>query len=130
MRRKWKFIVPMLALLGTCLLFRYALFIGYVPTESMEPTLKKGSIIVGSRIFGELEVGDIVVFRHEGKLLVKRIAAVGGDIINHKGTVLTVPSGCLYMLGDCPDNSSDSRFWDDPFITNKDVIAVLGSALN
>lgn len=130
MRRKWKFAVPALALLCTCLLFRFVLFIGYVPSESMEPTLKKGSIIVGSRLFGELKVGDIIVFRHEGKLLVKRIAAVGGDIMNHKAAVLTVPSGCLYVLGDCPDNSSDSRFWDDPFVKNEDVIAVLGVALN
>lgn len=100
MRRKWKFAVPVLVLLGICLLFRFVLFIGYVPTESMEPTLKKGSITVGSRLFGKLDVGDIIVFRHGDKLLVKRIAAVGGDTIRHWGKKLTVPEGCFYVLGD------------------------------
>ena len=94
MRRKWKFIVPALALLGTCLLFRFVLFIGYVPTESMEPTLKRGSIIVGSRLFGELKVGDIVVFRHGGKLLVKRIAATEGNVVEYKGQGMTAGRQC------------------------------------
>ena len=123
MRRKWKFIVPMLALLGTCLLFRFVLFIGYVPTESMKPTLKKGSIIVGSRIFGELEVGDIIVFRHEDKLLVKRIAATEGNMVEYKGQRMTVPEDCFYVLGDNSGNSFDSRFWTKPFITYSSIIS-------
>lgn len=115
MRKKWKFIVPVLALLGTCLLFRCVLFIGYVPTDSMEPTLKKGSIIVGSRIFGKLKVGDIIVFRYEGRLLVKRIAATEGYVVSHRGKWLTVPEDCFYLLGDNRENSWDARYWDRPF---------------
>ena len=125
MRRKWKFAVPALALLGTCLLFRFVLFIGYVPSESMEPTLKKGSIIVGSRLFGELKAGDIIVFRHGGKLLVKRIAAVGGDTVWHRGKKLTVPEGHFYVLGDNKKISLASRYWEDPFAERRAVIAVL-----
>lgn len=124
MRKKWKFAVPALALLGTCLLFRFVLFIGYVPSASMEPTLKKDSIIVGSRLFGELEVGDIIVFRHEGKLLVKRIAAVDGEAILHKGQIVRVPKDRFYVLGDNMENSWDSRYWDAPFVEGSDVIAV------
>lgn len=123
MRRKWKFIVPALALLGTCLLFRFVLFIGYVPTESMEPTLKRGSIIVGSRLFGELKVGDIVVFRHGGKLLVKRIAATEGNVVEYKGQGMTVPKDCFYVLGDNAGNSFDSRFWTKPFISYSAIIS-------
>lgn len=125
MRRKWKFVIPALALLGTCLLFRFVLFVGYVPTESMKPTLKKGSIIVGSRLFGELEVGDVIVFRHEGKLLVKRIAAVGGDIVEHKGRRLIVPEGCFYVLGDNTESSYDSRYWEEPFVQKQNLLALL-----
>ena len=125
MRRKWKFIVPVLALLGTCLLFRFVLFIGYVPSESMEPTLKKGSIIVGSRLFGELKVGDIIVFRHEGRLLVKRIAATEGKMVEYKGQRTTVPKGCFYVLGDNAGNSFDSRFWKKPFIAYSSIISTL-----
>ncbi len=49
----------------------------------MEPTIPKGRYIVGTRILGELKVGDIIVFVHGGKLLIKRIAAVGGDTVIH-----------------------------------------------
>lgn len=47
--KRW-FVIPALALAVTLLLFRFVLFIGYVPTASMEPTLHKDSLIVGSRI--------------------------------------------------------------------------------
>lgn len=48
---------------------------GYVPTSSMEPTLETGSLILGLRLFDELETGDIIIFRHDSSYLVKRIAA-------------------------------------------------------
>lgn len=123
MQRKWRAIVPALVLIGTFLLFQFVLFVGYVPTESMEPTIKKGSVIVGSRLFGELEVGDIVVFQHEGKLLVKRIAAVSGDTVWHWGKKLTVPERCFYVLGDNAENSYDSRLWLKPFIGYSAIIS-------
>ena len=98
MKKRWKacrkWIVPAMAALVTFILLKYVFLIGYVPTESMEPTLKKGSYVMGCRIYSELEAGDIVVFRHDGKLLVKRIAAVEGDIIERNGVSLTVPEGC------------------------------------
>ena len=112
-------------LVTTVLLFRFVFFVGYVPTESMEPTIPKGSYILGCRIFGELKVGDIIVFEHEGKQLVKRIYAVGSDVVEHKGQQLTVPEGCFYVLGDNKRNSLDSRYWEDPFAERCDVIAVL-----
>lgn len=125
MRKLLKWIVPILVLATILMLFRFVLFIGYVPTESMEPTIHKGSYILGCRIFGELNVGDIIVFEHEGKQLVKRIAAVGGDVVEHKGQQLTVPEGYFYVLGDNKKNSLDSRYWEEPFAERLDVIAVL-----
>lgn len=125
MRKFFRWLVPALVLAITILLFRFVLFIGYVPTESMEPTIHKGSYILGCRIFGEVKVGDIIVFEYEGKQMVKRIAAVGGDVVEHKGQQLTVPEGCFYVLGDNKKNSLDSRYWEDPFAERRDVIAVL-----
>jgi len=122
---KRRFIIPTFVIAGTLLLFRFVLFIGYVPTESMEPTLHRGSFIVGGRIMGELEVRDIVVFRRDGKLLVKRVAGMGGDIVEHRGGTMSVPAGELYLLGDNRSNSWDSRYWEYPFISEEDVIAKL-----
>lgn len=70
-------------------------------------------------------LGDIIIFRHDGKLLVKRIAAVGGDIVEKNGTSMTVPEGCYYVLGDNADSSYDSRYWLDPFVDGADVVAKL-----
>ena len=81
--RKKRFIIPGLILFVIVLAFKHVLFIGYVPSESMEPTLKAGSYIIGSRIYGELKTGDIIIFEHDGKMLVKRIAAEGHIVGNH-----------------------------------------------
>ena len=74
----------------------------------MEPTLKTGSVLLGIRIIGSIETGDIIVFRHNEKLFVKRVAAVGGDII-----------------GDNTEHSYDSRCWKEPFVERQDVLAVV-----
>ena len=55
----------------------------------------------------------------------KRIAAVGGDIVEKNGTSMTVPEGCYYVLGDNADSSYDSRYWLDPFVDGADVVAKL-----
>ena len=124
---KTRFIIPALVLAVTLVLFQFVLFVGYVPTESMEPTLHKGSFVVGSRIFDKLDVGDIVVFRHEGKLLVKRIAAIEGDMVEHRQEMLCVPNGKIYVLGDNRNCSVDSSSWNDPFISSSSVIAIVSA---
>ena len=91
----------------------------------MEPTLERGSYIIGCRIYSDLETGDIIIFRYEGKLLVKRIAAVEGERIEKNGVSIVVPEGCYYVLGDNADSSYDSRYWEDPFVREADVIAKL-----
>jgi signal peptidase I len=113
--------------LGCGLLFLFMLkclfFVGYVPSASMEPTVRKDSIIFGVRHMGNYKVGDVVIFEHDGRLIVKRIAAVPGDNVMIKGKNDTVPEGCYYMLGDNPDMSVDSRYWDEPFISVIRIIA-------
>lgn len=50
-----------------------------IPSESMRPTLEVGDRVVVSRLAGAPERWDIVVFRHGGKAVVKRLAGLGGE---------------------------------------------------
>ena len=100
---------------------------------------KAGSCILGYRLVGEIRRGDVLVFRHGGRMLVKRVAAVAGDAVylDAAGNVhvneelpyavksLTVPEGCFFMLGDNARESIDSRMWDQPFIKRGQVVAKL-----
>ena len=118
-------LIPAVCMIAVWILFRTLFFIGYVPTSSMEPTLPEGSIILGLRVYGKPQTGDIVVFEHEGRLLVKRIAASPGETVDVHGEEVTVPENNYYMLGDNTENSYDSRFWQNPFIAGESIAAKL-----
>ena len=123
MKRKWIILLPIITAVTILLLFRFVFLIGYVPSESMEPTLQKESFILGSRLFGDLKTGDIVVFEHEGTVMVKRIAACPGEEITVDGILYYVPDRSYFMLGDNKDNSYDSRYWECPYISEEKIIA-------
>ena len=137
-RFRWV-LLPVTLCLAVWVLFRFVLFLGYVPSASMEPTIPAGSVILGSRIFGELEQGDVVIFRHEGKILVKRIAAGEGDRIylddesgnfsvneplSGANRTLVVPQACFFVVGDNLEASVDSRLWSSPFLEEEEILAV------
>jgi len=124
MKKKW-LLIPLLSFALVLILFRYVIYIGYVPTDSMEPTIMAGDKIFGIRILGELEVGDVIVFEHEGTYMVKRIAAVPGDTLEINEEKIKIPKDCYYVLGDNYLNSFDSRFWDDPFVSKASIIAII-----
>ena len=140
--KKYKYRVkPWMLPVGLTLIFylvlRFVLLVGYVPTPSMEPTLRQNSIIIGTRLFGELKTGDIIVFQKDGVLVVKRIAGSPGERIDltkisymesvpipiYEQEVITVPENAYFLLGDNSQNSWDSRYWDDPFVPAEAIVA-------
>ena len=52
--KKMRFIIPMLCFVAAIVLLRFVFYIGYVPTESMEPTIPAGSKVIGVRIIQDL----------------------------------------------------------------------------
>jgi signal peptidase I len=74
-------------------------------TYSMFPTLLPGDILLTYRPWHPYRVNELVVFERQGQILVKRVAGIVGDTVF--GT--TVPHGYVYVLGDNPDKSEDSR---------------------
>ena len=123
--KKLIWLMPLLVAIVILILFHSVFLLGYVPSESMEPTLKENSLVLGFRLFGELNTGDIVMFEHEESVFVKRIAACPGEEIEVEGKVYYVPPDTYFLLGDNKDNSYDSRYWEDPFICEEKIIAKL-----
>lgn len=61
----------------------------------MMPVLPPGTLVWGRRWYRILQIGDIVVFDHEGKEKIKRISDIKEEEI--------------YVLGDHEETSTDSR---------------------
>jgi signal peptidase I len=139
-------IVPIIsALIIALLINKFIFFLILVPTGSMDPTIKPGDRVLVFRIYNKdnLKRGDIVVFYSDEleKPLVKRLIGLPNDEIEIKsdGSVyinnerieepyvindangitkkFNVPSGKYFFLGDNRANSYDSRYWDDPYIS-------------
>ena len=129
--------VPILCGISFFLIMRFVLMVGYVPTSSMAPTIPPNTFIFGYRIYKELNCGDIIIFKHNNSLLVKRIVAVPGETIyidenndlvkdeKYAKRILIVPQNCYFLVGDNINNSYDSRYWDDPFVEKSQIIAKL-----
>lgn len=109
----------------TMVLFRTVLLIGVVPSCSMEPLIPEGSFLLADRTAywrEDPDVGDVIVFRRGGRLLVKRVAATGGQTVLHAGERIRVPDGCLSVLGDNQAASVDSADWEEAFVPAGDAI--------
>ena len=97
---------------------------------------------------------DIIIFKYpddESQLFIKRIIGLPGETVEiHDGNIYingsdtpledvdikepmegsfgpyTVPEGCYFVMGDNRNNSRDSRYWENTFVSED---AILGKAV-
>lgn len=146
-------VIYLLLIAAVIIGFRHIWMLNFVPTGSMEPTIKKGDVVLGTRYDtgkGEIERYDILIFYPPDELdttYIKRVIGLPGEAIevrdgkvyangeelddsfvripmNRRGDgVYTVPEGCYFFLGDNRNNSNDSRFWKEKYVPLENIVA-------
>ena len=125
---------PLAIAVALALAARAAVRIYSIPSASMAPTLQTGDhIVVTPYVFGAPQRGHVVVFASGDDMIVKRVIAVPGELIDSRlgrprigGYTLAepyvlqpaatgaiesqlIPRDCYFVMGDNRDDSIDSR---------------------
>lgn len=140
----------LLLILIVLIIKTYIVCIIYIPSSSMEPTFNSGDFAVAINLINKdkIEKGDIVYFKcaelDKDKFFIKRVIATGGDTVHIDNTgkvfvnneyfyiegveeynpscqYFVVPEDTFFLMGDNRDNSYDSRFLLNPFISKEDI---------
>lgn len=121
--------------------------IDIVQSSSMEPNIVTGEMVFTNKLtdIDEIKIGDIIVFKKNGKKLCKRVIGTAGDVITFSNgyvvingeycqesylaedietnslKTFVVPNDSFFCLGDNRENSVDSRYWDDPYLHKREI---------
>ena len=72
-------------------LFRFVIGFSVIGGDSMSPTLIDGDVVIYNRLAGEYRPGDVISMRvPSGEYYVKRVIAVGGDVVDIVNGTVTV----------------------------------------
>lgn len=112
--------------------------------SSMAPTYTPGDIVLCARSTSPPKSGDVVLVRHEGALVLKRVTYVAGETVQHTSWYFpnhssygisyelhfgdemywgsnVVPEGYVFVEGDNPSASHDSRYEDFGLVPIEDI---------
>jgi len=133
-------------------IFGIAMSFSPITSGSMEPTLMTGDLAVYNKfayVARDIQRGDIVSFKLDGDRTIysKRVIAIAGDTVEFQNgyvyvngskidetayldasvetncnKTFEVPAKCCFVLGDNREDSKDSRYFDNPYVSYKNVI--------
>ena len=143
-------IVPIIAaIIIAFMINKFVFFNVIVPTGSMIPTINLKDKILVTRVHNKnnLKNGDVVVFhsdeleedlikrligkpndevevREDGSLYVNQIKTDESYVVYPGGKTgkFKVPEDSYFFMGDNRANSLDARYWQQPFISEKDIM--------
>ena len=135
----------LLFLLAVSVFFYYNFKTVEVEGNSMEPTLKPGQRLLVCKAYwlvGQIKDGDIVVINNpfeRNEVIIKRVYRTQGETVDLQNVPdswdvtqgqYVVPQGTIFVLGDNPAVSQDSRFYG-PFDSSSVIgkVVVVQSAL-
>jgi len=78
----------------------------------MHPTLRNNSLIIVDKYlykFFDIKRGDILIIKIEREEVIKRLAYLPGENTEFNGKNISLKNNEIYILGDNPKESIDSR---------------------